>query len=424
MALQDYEKDMLRDSRCSYCKWIPHAMMTDNRFTAVCPSIVRYNFHGWSAGGRMVAALSLLRNRISYTDKFMDMIYQCQMGGGCDVSCKIDRDLEPYQVMQELRIKCVGDGHLIPAHMLVIDGLRREDNMMQRVKAERGKWAEGLDVKNLTKEKAEVAYYAGCRYSFDEDLWPVARGGLALLKSAGIDVGIMGREEACCAGRAYELGYAGELDKFAEHNTETWKTMGVKTVVTPCSDCYATFKVLYDKIGRKPAIEVLHITEYLHRLIKEGKIKLTKKVPLVATYHDPCHLGRLAEPWIHWEGKEIKVMGQLTVHDPPKKYRKGADGVYDIPRDILNNIPGLSFVEMYRIREYAWCCGAGGGVKEAYPDFAIWTAAERIKEAKAAGAEALVSACPWCKRNFLDAVNETGEKIEVYDIIELVQQAM
>ena len=75
MALKDFEKDMMRDSRCSYCKVIPHVMMTDTRFIDVCPSITRFNFHGFSAGGRMVAALSLLRERIDYSDGFLDMIY-------------------------------------------------------------------------------------------------------------------------------------------------------------------------------------------------------------------------------------------------------------------------------------------------------------------------------------------------------------
>jgi Fe-S oxidoreductase len=145
---------------------------------------------------------------------------------------------------------------------------------------------------------------------------------------------------------------------------------------------------------------------------------------LTVTYHDPCHLGRLAEPWVHWKGKEVKVLGQMIVHEPPKKYRRGANGVYDIPREILKSIPGVRLVEMYRTRESAWCCGAGGGVKEAYPDFAIWTGAERLKEAKTVGAKAIVSACPWCTRNFIDTVKETGQKMEVYDIIELVQQAM
>lgn len=424
MALEAYERDMERCNRCSYCKWVPHMRMVSRRFATVCPSIARYNFHGWSAGGRMIAGLSFLRGRIDYSDTLLDMIYQCQMDGGCDVSCKNQRDLEPLEMMLELRSRCVEDGQLIPGHMPVIDGLRKEDNMMQLPKAERGKWAEGLDVKDLTKEKAEVAYHAGCRLSFDEELWHVARGAVTLLKNAGVDVGIMGKEEACCGGRAYEWGYQGELTKYAEHNAETWKTAGVKTVVTSCADGYQAFTVLYDKIGKKPDVEVLHITQYLDRLIKEGRIKLTRKVPMTVTYHDPCHLGRLAEPWIHWDGVETKVMGQLIVHDPPKEFRRGANGVYDIPRDVLGSIPGLKLVEMDRIREYAWCCGAGGGVKEAYPEFATWTAQERIEEAETTGAEAIVTACPWCERNFLDAVKGRDTGLKVYDIVDLVQQAV
>jgi Fe-S oxidoreductase len=147
-------------------------------------------------------------------------------------------------------------------------------------------------------------------------------------------------------------------------------------------------------------------------------------VPLVVTYHDPCHLGRLGEPWVHWQGKETKVMGQMIIHDPPKKFRRGAGGIYEPPRDILKSIPGLNFVEMYRIKEYAWCCGAGGGVIDAYPEFAAWTGNERLKEANAVGAEAIVSACGWCKRNFTDATKEYGEKIKIYDIIELLQMAV
>jgi Fe-S oxidoreductase len=424
MALKDFEKDMWRDSRCGYCKVIPHVMMIDPRFINACPSIAKYNFHGFSAGGRMVAGLSLLIDRVEYTEGFLDMIYKCQMDGACDVSCKVDRDLEPLQVMQELRIKCVEDGQLIAGHQPVLEGLRKEDNMLQRKKADRGKWAEGLGVKQLPGQKAEVLFHTGCRYSFDEELWPVVQGSMNILKKAGVDVGIMGKDEACCGGRAYEMGYEAELVKYADHNIQAWKTAGVKTVVTACSCCYQTFKVLYDKIGKKPDVEIYHFTEYLDKLIKEGKIKFTKNVSVKVTYHDPCHLGRLSEPWIHWNGKEVKVAGQMVIHEPPKKYRRGAEGVYDIPRDILRAIPGLDLVEMYRIREYAWCCGAGGGVKEAYPDFAIWTASERITEAKDVGAEALVSACGWCKRNFTDAVRETGNKIEVFDIIDLVQKAL
>jgi Fe-S oxidoreductase len=424
MTWQDYTHDMQRCTRCSYCKWIPYRYMRNTDFIEGCPAVARYNWHAYAAGGKFNMAYSLLQGRIDIDDTFLDVLYRCQMDGSCDIACKVQQDIEPLQLMQELRIKCVEEGKLPPPHLMVIHGLRKEDNMMQSLKSDRGKWAEGLDVKDLTVGQAEVVYHAGCRYSYDEELWPVARAGLSLLQKAGVDVGIMGAEEACCGGRAYELGCSGEMEKYAQHQMETFRTAGVKTLVTPCADCYACFKVLYDKIGRELGIEVFHITQYLERLLKEGRLKLTKKVPLTVTYHDPCHLGRLSEPWVHWQGKEIKVEGQMIVHDPPKKFRRGAGGVYETPRNILKSIPGLKLVEMYRIKEYAWCCGAGGGVIDAYPEFAVWTGAERLREAGAVGAEAIVSACPWCKRNFLDAAKETGNDIKVYDLIELVEKAI
>jgi Fe-S oxidoreductase len=424
MTWQDYTHDMQRCTRCSYCKWIPYRYMRNTDFIEGCPSVARYNWHAYAAGGKFNMAYSLLQGRIDIDDTFLDVLYRCQMDGSCDVACKVQQDIEPLQLMQELRIRCVEEGKLPPLHLMVIQGLRKEDNMMRALKSDRGRWAGGLEVKDLTVERAEVVYHAGCRYCYDEELWPVARAGLGLLQKAGVDVGIMGAEEACCGGRAYELGCSGEMEKYAQHQMETFRAAGVKTLVTPCADCYASFKVLYDKIGRELGIEVFHITQYLERLLKGGKLRLTRKVPLTVTYHDPCHLGRLSEPWVHWQGKEVKVAGQMIVHDPPKKYRRGAGGVYEAPRNILKRIPGLKLVEMYRIKEYAWCCGAGGGVIDAYPEFALWTGAERLREAGAVGAEAIVSACPWCKRNFLDAARETGNDIKVYDLIELVEKAV
>jgi len=424
MSLEEYKHDMLRCTRCSYCKWIPWENFRKPDFTVGCPSLARYHWHAYSAGGKFNIALSFLEGRIQYSDTFLDAVYRCQMDGSCDVSCKSVQDIEPLELMQQLRIKCVEDGQVLPAHANIIDGLRKEDNMTGKPKAERGKWAEGLGVKDVTKEKVRVVYHAGCQYSFDKELWPVARSGLNLLRGADVDVGIMGRAEICCGGRAYELGYEGELVKYASRHEKIFKKAGVETIVTPCAHCYQTMKVLYDKIGHKLNVEVLHITEYLHRLIKEGKIKPNKTVPLTVTYHDSCHLGRLAEPWIHWNGVEKKVLGQMIIHDPPKKFRRGANGVYDVPRDILKSIPGLKLKEMYRIRDYSWCCGAGGGVREAYPDFAVWTATERVKEAKSVGAEAIVSACPSCRRIFEDAMTETRDKIKVFDVIELVQESV
>jgi Fe-S oxidoreductase len=424
MALEDYRGNMQRCTRCSYCKWVLWDHLKSWRFAKGCPSIGYNNFQSYSAGGRLAVALSLLDGMINYTDGVLDIVYQCQMCGACDVACKICRyDMEPLATLHELRARLVEDGQLLPMHMFIIDNLKKEDTMIAgKVKADRGKWAEGLNIKDLTKEKAEVAFHAGCRLSYDEELSKIAKAAVTLFKNAGVDIGIMGKEENCCGGRAYEIGYKGEFSKYATNNIEAWTNAGVKTLVTSCSDGYWAFKRLYPEMGCK--IEVLHTVELIERLIKEGKLKFTKTIPKIVTYHDPCHLGRQGEPYIPWKGVEKRIYGQMLVHEPKKPRFNGANGIYDSPRTIINSIPGLELVEMERIRENAWCCGAGGGVIDTYPELCSWTVTERIEEARATGAEAIVTACPWCERNFIDAIEKDGIKMKVYDIMEVVQQAI
>jgi Fe-S oxidoreductase len=424
MALEDYRHDIEICSRCSMCKFIPMDKITGWDYSDVCPSIARYNFHGYSGSGKLNAALALLTKRIGYTDGLLDRVYRCQLCGACDVSCKVTRDMEVLQPLYQMRSRCVEDGQLIPANMVIIEGLRKDDNMLQKPKADRGKWADGLSVKNITEEKVEVYYHAGCRYSLDGELSPAARSAVSLLQKAGVDVGIAGRDETCCGGRAYEMGYQGELTKYAENNVDMLRAAGVKTVVTSCADCYYAFKVLYDMIDKKGDLEVLHITEYLDRLIEHGKLIPKTSLPVKVTYHDPCHLGRMGEPWIHWEGKEIIDLTRPIIHEPPKEFRRGTNGVYEPPRNVLRSIPGLELVEMWRIKEYAWCCGAGGGVIDAYPDFAMWTALERLREARDTGAEGIVTACPWCRRTFTDALRESRDGFKVYDVVELLEKAV
>src|SRR4030042_3005192 len=170
--LQDYREYMTRCARCSNCKFIPQARISDYNYAYSCPSISKHLFHTYAGGGRMITALSMTDGRIEYSDNLLDIIYKCQMCGACDISCKYSMDIEMLQTLYEFRVKCIEDGQLHPVHMAVIDGLRKEDNMLQKPKAERGKWAEGIDVKNITKDKVDIYYHAGCRYSFDSELWP------------------------------------------------------------------------------------------------------------------------------------------------------------------------------------------------------------------------------------------------------------
>jgi Fe-S oxidoreductase len=423
VALEDYVAHMERCSQCSNCKWIPLDQIKSWRFAKGCPSIAYHNFNSYSARGRFAVALSLVNGRSDYTDTVQDIVFNCLTCGSCDVACKVCRySLEPLEMIRELRFKMIQDGQLLPQHMVYIENLRKEDNMMMKPKAERGDWAKGLDVKYIMNEPCEVVFHAGCRFSFDEELQKVARTAVTILKNAGVDIGIMGRDEACCGGRAYDIGFKGEFIKFAENATQAWQAAGVKTVVTSCADCYHAFTRLYPPLGSK--FEVLHTSEYFDRLIKEGKIKFSKTVPMRVTYHDPCHLGRQGEPWVPWEGTEKKIRNQVIVYEPRKPRYNGALGIYNPPRDVLRSIPGLELLEMERTREYSWCCGAGGGVREGNPEFSNWTATERVEEAKSTGAEAIVSACGWCERNFIDAINTMGDSIAVLDIAELVQRAI
>ena len=124
------------------------------------------------------------------------------------------------------------------------------------------------------------------------------------------------------------------------------------------------------------------------------------------TYHDACSLSRLSDPWT-----PMKENGAGWAAWS-RGLRDGAatNGIYAQPRDILKAIPGVDLVEMPRTRENAFCCGAGRGTQEAFPDFANWAAAQRLEEVREIGAETLVTACPWCKNNFAQAVKAGGER--------------
>ena len=422
MALEDYINDIEVCHRCVMCKFVPMEKVKGIEHADVCPSISRYNFNSYSGGGKLSIGLALAENNIEYTAKMLHAVYNCQMCGACDVSCKYNVDMEVLEPIYELRMKCVEDGKTQPALDRVISLLRKQGAMVARTPAKRGEWAEGIDIKDFTKQKTTVAYHVGCATSFNKDLWKLAETTVTLFQKAGIDIGIGRENESCCGGRAYQMGYKEDFLHQARRNMKLLRKSGVKTLVTSCSDGYHAFNVLYDQYNLKGDLEVVHTVEYLDHLIKEGKLKPKKKIDIQVTYHDPCHLGRQGEPWIHWKGRELP--GAHRIFDPPKEFRRGTYGVYEPPRDVLRSIPGLKLIEMDRIKENAWCCGAGGGVNDSNPDFSIWTAIERIKEAESTGAEAIVTACPWCEQNFNNAIKEMGSKLNVYDVVELLEKAI
>ena len=422
MGLEQYQGDMEMCCRCSACKFIPMQKVKGLNYANVCPSIGKYNFHAYSGGGRLNIGAAMLKDGMKYTDKLLDIVYNCQMCGACGVSCNYAMDMEILEPISEFRIKCVEDKKTNPALDKVIVNLRKQGSMIIGAKGKRGAWSAGLKIKDATKEKVDVLYHVGCLTSYDKNMQKLAKATVKVLQKAGVNFGIAGDAETCCGGRAYQMGYPKDFLNQAKKNMAMIKKSGAKTVVTACADGYQAFKVLYDRFNLKGDLKVLHISEYIDKLLRDGKLKLRRKVNMAVTYHDPCRLGRLGEPWVHWEGK--KIPGDRFVFDPPKPYRRGTNGIYEPPRDVLKSIPGIKLTEMTRIKEYSWCCGAGGGVIESNPPFAKWTAQERIEEAVSTGAEALVTACPWCEKTFNEAIKDSGSSLKVYDIVELVEKAI
>jgi Fe-S oxidoreductase len=207
----------------------------------------------------------------------------------------------------------------------------------------------------------------------------------------------------CCGSPPSKTGNLEEYERLAKANIKKFNELGVKTVLTPCAGCYGTLRVEYAELGEKMNFEVLHVTEYIERLTKEKKIEYKKELNISVTWHDPCHMGRMGRPYV--PGKDL-------------------EGVYEEPRNILKNIPGVELVEMERIKEYAWCCGGGGGAFSGFKDFAQWTAQQRLEEAKDTGANILVTSCPWCETNLRAGGIGMEEKMEIVDIFDLMMEAL
>ncbi|MFH1638970.1 MAG: (Fe-S)-binding protein [Chloroflexota bacterium] len=390
MSLAEVKEWLYACMRCSTCKEVK------NLFVPSCPAGEMYQLESYFPSGKLLIGKAIYEGKLDLADDdIRDRIYACTGCLSCEQQCGVYHHEHIFETIQAIRTEAVTQGYLNPAYMVMIDSLKKDDNVLGKPKAERGDWAKGMEVKDANHDKAEVLYRAGCMLSYDPELRDVPRSALEIIKAAGVDVGITGGEETCCGNRAYETGYLGEFTKYAEHCLETYNNMGVSKLVTSCSDGYSSLKNLYSKINIKMKFEVLHMVEYIEQLLNEGRITFARKVPMKVTYHDPCHLGR------HM-----------------------SNGMYEPPRNILSSIHGIELVEMERNRENSWCCGAGGGVKQAFPDFALWTAGERLKEAKDTGATALITSCPWCERNFKDVKKEYGEDIEVYDIAEITLKAM
>ena len=414
-TLTDYMYTMESCNHCGQCKWILGPKTRGWKYAEICPIHMRYNYDAYSGQGLINIAQELLEGELKYEDGLIEHIYTCTTCGACDINCKSIRDMEVLDTILALRVKCVEDGQApMPEQKEFARFVESNHNIYGRPHDQRFNWLP----KDLSlSEEAKTAYFVGCTTSY---LHPdIACNTTRILNAGGMDFKILDAEEYCCGAPLWRTGQRESAKKLVEHNLDALRKQGIKTVITSCAECYGTFRGFYPRIAELD-FEVLHITEVIQKRLKQGKLKLGKNLNMKATYHDPCLLGRLSELYIPWNG-EIKAFGY---HDPPKQWRRGNNGVYEAPREVLKAIPGIELVEMTRNEENAFCCGGGGGVPVAFADFALWTASERLDEAKSTGAEAIVSCCPFCESNIEKAIRANKDTVRYYDLTELVLKAL
>ncbi|MEL7669179.1 (Fe-S)-binding protein [Methanobacterium sp.] len=221
-----------------------------------------------------------------------------------------------------------------------------------------------------------MIYFRGCVAR--EKLNNIAEATEKILKKAGIDYKIL-ENETCCGSFLLRTGFAHDAKEVMKN---TLKEIREEKIITSCAGCYKTFKKDYKEI-LGVELDVVHTSQLFNDLIKDGKIEplfLDKTV----TYHDPCHLGRHLEE-------------------------------YNAPREILDNISNL--VEMDRNKEKSRCCGAGGGVRAAFPEITENIAEMRIKDAEDVEAEILVTSCPFCILNLKSASKDDKKVLDLSEII-------
>jgi Fe-S oxidoreductase len=418
-TLDNFTYDMSRCIKCKGCTWVDHIYMPGVKFGTRCPSVTKYKFDAYGAYGKMRVGLALAEGRLEYDDKVLEILYADPLCGACDAGCKRNLDLEIELTLESLRIKAVKDGAgPMPAHKKVAQNIATQHNQLGAPHQNRKKW---VAANTKIAQKADVLYFTGCAASYVNP--EIATATAKILNACAGPFALM-PDEWCCGNTLYSVGMIDEARQLARRNIESVKQTGASTVVTSCAECYRMWKVDYPKMLNISTADlgfrVAHLVEFVDEAMKAGRLTIKNRIDLRLTYHDSCSLSRLSEPWIPWEGER----GLWGVVNPPIERRRGSKGIYHQPRDILNAIPGISLIEMPRTRENAFCCGAGRGTKNAFPEFALWGAQERLEEVKEVEADALVSACPWCKRNFSDAINANCEKIKHYDISELIEKAI
>jgi heterodisulfide reductase subunit D len=362
---------------CGYCR-------------SVCPTYADVGWESCSPRGR-IQLTRLLLDGTPLTAEQTARLYQCTLCGHCTQVCSTRIDLREFWLAA--RAQTV-ERNLSPQGLNAAkENVIKTGNVYAYQNDERAGWAEYMDdapADLYQRQQAEVVYFVGCSSSFSPRVQGIAESFVRLMTAADVNFTILGEREVCCG---FPLKVAGMQDQVAalvEHNLERVRATGATTVVFTCPACRMMWREEYAR--HLNGVRLIHSTELLAELMAAGRLPL-QDVNQVVTYHDPCDLARNG-------------------------------GVYDAPRQVLAAIPGLQLVEVHERRERGLCCGGGGDLEMVDPALTQRVAARTTSKLAATGAQAIVTACPQCVRTLKRGAEQSGQDVQVLDVVELCARAL
>jgi Fe-S oxidoreductase len=326
-----------------------------------------------------------------------DEIWSCTTCGACEEECPLL--VEYIDKIVDLRRGLIDDGNVPQSLQKPLKALESRGNPYGKMEKKKADWANAKEfqqvcqVKTLNKSNgADTLYFVDSITSYDDRMQSIGRATAKILDHIGENFGILGAAEKDSGHEVRRFGEELLFTALRDHNVDAIKASGVKRIVTADPHAFNALKHDY-----KDVPEVEHISQVIAREVKSGKIKFNPvdNGDKVYTYHDPCYLGR---------------------HNQ----------VYDDPREVLDAIPGLKRVEMTRCKDRSFCCGGGGLMLFYEPKEEQRMGVKRVQMAAEAGANVIVTACPFCMVNIEDAIKVAGleGKMTAIDLAELVDQEM
>ena len=380
-SLPRVQKALAQCLQCGYCISVCEAH-SQTPWESVTPRGKIYYIKTIDTNGMDVVD-KMLNRKVELSPEFVDAMYKCTGCGNCEVVCHAHINL--IELWEDMRAWLVKNGvGPMSAHKAMAEKIHNVHNPYGEPPSKRDAWWPA------EVERAKVPdtiFFAGCTGSYR--MQHIAQAGVIVLNRAGVKMNCLGDKEYCCSSPLLRTGTTTESMECSETVVEKADGMGAKDMVMTCSGCYKTVSTDFGRFYAKVGQNVYHFSQYVEKLIAAKKLPLNNEFNHKVTYHDPCHLGRHS-------------------------------GVFDAPRNVIKKIKGAELVEMERTRENSRCCGAGGGYKSQFNDFATAVAMERIRDAEATGAEILITCCPFCVLNLTQGAKKLGSNIKVMDLSQVL----